>query len=427
MLHDASGRADSPEAPILEEGSDGVRLMTVHKAKGLEFPIVLLADIACKLSLDDASRYLDPENKLCATRIGGWSPLDLQEHNAEEAKRDEAEGIRLAYVAATRARDLLIVPSVGDGPYDKGWIRPLNRGLYPPRDQWQSPSPARGVPLFKGKQTIMPDARADGQPIDDTVRPGTYQLTDPGSGNSYSVVWWDPLLLQGAADDARGVRREELISKDTNAADVAADRANYDRWREHRSAVQARGSAASMHVVTATQLSEEAGKPKHDIAVEDAGFGAIRPSGKRFGTLVHAVLATLPLDANATDVSELAALHAKLFGAPDDERDAAAAIARRLLQHPRMAAARAAEAAGRRVWREAPVSLRIEDASGAPQIVDGQVDLAYETEHGWVIVDFKTDIEIASAQDAYKQQVALYVEAVQRATGQPANGVLLRV
>ena len=43
------------------------------------------------------------------------------------------------------------------------------------------------------------------------------------------------------------------------------------------------------------------------------------------------------------------------------------------------------------------------------------------------IVDFKTDIEIASAQDAYKQQVAVYVEAVQRATGQPATGVLLRV
>ena len=132
-LHDASGRADSPEAPILEEGSNGVRLMTVHKAKGLEFPIVVLADIACKLSLDEASRYLDPERKLCAIRIGGWSPLDLQEHNAEEAKRDEAEGIRLAYVAATRARDVLVVPAVGDGPYDKGWVRPLNRALYPPR------------------------------------------------------------------------------------------------------------------------------------------------------------------------------------------------------------------------------------------------------------------------------------------------------
>jgi ATP-dependent exoDNAse (exonuclease V) beta subunit len=422
MLHEASGRADSPEAPILEEGSDGVRMMTVHKAKGLEFPVVILADIACKLSLDDASRYLDPEKKLCAIRIGGWSPLDLQENNAREAKRDEAEGIRLAYVASTRARDVLVVPAVGDGPYDKGWIRPLNRALYPPKDQWQSPSSARGVPLFKGKQTIMADARADGQPVDDTVRPGTYQMTDPESGQSYSVVWWDPLMLEGSGDDSRGLRRDDLISKEASASDVAEDRATYDRWRERRAAVQAAGSIASMNIATATQLSEESAPPKHAIEIEDAGFGAIRPSGKRFGTLVHALLATLPLDSSASGVKELAALHAKLFAASDEEQAAAAAIAIKLLAHPRLVAARAAEKAGRRVWREAPISLRMESS-----IVDGQVDLAYETEDGWVIVDFKTDIEIASAQDAYKQQVALYVEAVQQATGQKASGVLLRV
>ena len=70
----------------------------------------------------------------------------------------------------------------------------------------------------------------------------------------------------------------------------------------------------------------------------------------------------------------------------------------------------------------------IESQSGATaRLVDGQVDLAYETDAGWVVVDFKTDIEIASAHDAYKQQVALYVEAVQRATGKPATGILLRV
>ena len=426
-LHDASTRAESPEAPILEEGSEGVRLMTVHKAKGLEFPVVLLADIACKLSLEEASRYLDPEKRLCAMKLGGWSPLDLQEHNDVEARRDEAEGVRLAYVAATRARDILILPAVGDGPYDKGWIRPLNRALYPPRDQWQSPASARGVPLFKGKQTIMPDARADGQPVDDTVRPGTYQLADPETGEAFSVTWWDPLLLGQRPDDARGIRREELISRDANPIDVAADRAAYDEWRERRAAVQAKGSAASMRVLTATELSEASEGKADQITIEDAGFGVIRPSGKRFGTLVHAVLATLPMQASSDEVHELAALHAKLFAAPDDERDAAAGIAIKLLKHPRFESARAAEAAGRCVWREAPVSLRIDGKDGEPQLVDGQVDLAYETDAGWVVVDFKTDIEIASAADAYKQQVALYVEAVRRATGKPATGVLLRV
>ena len=118
---------EAAEAPILEEGSDGVRLMTVHKAKGLEFPVVILADLTCRMSRSDASRYLDPERGLCAIRLGGWAPHELQDHEAEEVARDEAEGVRLAYVAATRARDLLVVPALGDEPWDGGWLQPAER------------------------------------------------------------------------------------------------------------------------------------------------------------------------------------------------------------------------------------------------------------------------------------------------------------
>lgn len=361
LLHEASGRADAPEAPILEEGSEGVRLMTVHKAKGLEFPVVILADIGCKLSQEKASRYLDSPRGLCAVSIGGWSPLDLLEHNDEEARRDEAEGVRLAYVAATRARDVLVVPAVGDGPYQKGWVRPLNRALYPPREQRQSPSPRRGVPLFKGKDTVIPDARPEGQQPDaSTVRPGTYELIDPESQAAYSVVWWDPVLLDVPADDPRGLRRDDLISKDASPADVAADRARYDQWKARREAVQAAGSAPSMVVTTPTQMADvhqpalsEAGPEvgpsrrgpqmtqitqiisAHHVVLEDAAIKSPRPSGKRFGTLVHALLASVPLSAKAKEVAELAALHAKLLGSSDEEQAAARAIAVAVLKHPR--------------------------------------------------------------------------------------------
>jgi ATP-dependent exoDNAse (exonuclease V) beta subunit len=228
------------------------------------------------------------------------------------------------------------------------------------------------------------------------------------------------------------VRREDLISKDARPEDIAADRARYDAWRERRRRSQEMGAVASTSIATATEITKGPGakvKAATDVVVEDAGhFIETRPSGRRFGTLVHALLATLPLDAGATEAGELASLHARLFAAPDAERDAAAAIGATLVTHPRWQAARAAAAAGRRVWREAPVSLRIDGEPGTrPTIVDGQVDLAYETDGGWVVIDFKTDIEIVSAQDAYKQQVALYAEAVSKATGRPATGVLLRV
>lgn len=251
------------------------------------------------------------------------------------------------------------------------------------------------------------------------------------------MVWWDPVLLDIPADDPRGLRRDDLISKDASPADVAADRARYDQWKERREAVQAAGSAPSMIVTTPTQLKEQVTPdsrstpdsplPTPDILTEDASTQTPRPSGKRFGTLVHALLASVPLSAKAKEVAELAALHAKLLGSSDDEQAAARVIVVAVLKHPRLAEARAAEKAGRPVWREAPISLRIADSGGAPQIVDGQVDLAYETDQGWMVIDFKTDIEIATAQDAYVRQVALYVEAVTTATGKPATGLILKI
>ena len=44
------------------------------------------------------------------------------------ARREQAEGVRVAYVAATRARDLLVIPAVGDEAFpDGGWLSPLNK------------------------------------------------------------------------------------------------------------------------------------------------------------------------------------------------------------------------------------------------------------------------------------------------------------
>ena len=104
---------ETGEAPIFEEGSEGVRMMSVHKAKGLEFPVVILADITAKICQSHPSRYIDASSSLCAVPLAGCSSLDLQERGDLELARDRTEGIRLAYVAATRARELLVFqPSV---------------------------------------------------------------------------------------------------------------------------------------------------------------------------------------------------------------------------------------------------------------------------------------------------------------------------
>jgi hypothetical protein len=98
LREEAEGEA--PEAPIVEEASEGVRIMTVHKAKGLEFPVVILADITAGIA-GNPSRFVDPPRGLCALRLAGWQPWDLIEHESDEMARDRAEGVRVAYVAAT--------------------------------------------------------------------------------------------------------------------------------------------------------------------------------------------------------------------------------------------------------------------------------------------------------------------------------------
>ncbi|MGL1297043.1 ATP-binding domain-containing protein, partial [Vibrio parahaemolyticus] len=78
--------------------ADGVRLLTVHTAKGLEFPVVVLADPTANLSSRDADRRIDPERGICATRLLWCSPWELLDHEQQEKAREESEGVRVAYV-----------------------------------------------------------------------------------------------------------------------------------------------------------------------------------------------------------------------------------------------------------------------------------------------------------------------------------------
>ncbi len=427
-LREAADRAPAPEAPILEEGTDGVRLMTVHKAKGLEFPVVILADIGCRLSRDDAQRYLDSARGLAAIRLAGWTPLDLRLNNALEASRDKAEGVRLAYVAATRAKELLVVPAIGDGPEDKHWVHPLSAAIYGGDEVG-----AAGVPAFTGKDTHL-DRPPSNMPTLSTMRPGAYAHIDPTTGEPFTVVWWDPSMLDRGGAERRGLRHEHLIHKDAPAEVVAADRAEYDDWRAWRTAVLARGAVPSRRTMTATEWAdaslEGAVLTPPEVSALAAGVVVVgagptdpaRPSGRRFGTLLHALLAHVPLDASIAAIARMANVQARMLNAADDERVAAAEAAERALAHQVFVRARAAAAAGRACQREWPLAAMVGDV-----LVDGQADLAFDDGASWVVVDFKTDVAIDSAEPAYRLQVALYADALNRAYGRPVEALLVRV
>ena len=334
-LREAAERGDATEAPIVEDGSDGVRLMTVHKAKGLEFPVVVLADITAKLAQLEASRSIDGAHGRCALRIGGWSPKDLLDRQAEEHGRDLAEGVRLAYVAATRARDLLVVPAVGDEPYEGGWVSPLNRAVYPQPAHRRTADQAAGCPAFKRDSVIeRPDG---GIASATTVSPGLHRM---GGDISHEVVWWDPSVLHLGVAAPFGLRREELIEKDVPPQVIDEGTRGYDAWRAAREAALANGRTPWVAVSTMTEWTVEdaagvvrssrrAGRaPEAEVVTIASEAG--RPAGARFGTLVHAALATVSLEAGPEERDALVATNGRIVGATAEEVSAAvAAVARR--------------------------------------------------------------------------------------------------
>src|SRR5262249_10119516 len=143
-----------------------------------------------------------------------------------------------------------------------------------------------------------------------------------------------------------------------------------------------------------------------------------RPRGRRFGTLVHAVLAEVELGADAEAVARVARAQARLVGGTPGEIEAATRAVSAALTPPVLR--RAAAAAECR--REEPLAHRLPDGT----LLEGVVDLAFREAAGWTVVDFKTDA-VPDSQPQYAAQLRLYRDAIAAATGLPAAAILLAV
>jgi ATP-dependent exoDNAse (exonuclease V) beta subunit len=316
----------------------------------------------------------------------------------------------------------------------------LNPVVYPESRGRRQSADAPGCPKLGGDSVFeRPESARKGAGA--SVRPG---LHEPRAGK-HRVVWWDPRALDLDRAEEVGLRQQRILEADAGEVHAAEGIQAHERWQASRSQALESGAKPSIAVQSVTSLA--AARAESDgsggaVAVEEVTLDRRgRPGGKRFGILVHAVLAAVDLDADEPAVRAAARAQGRLVGASDEEVDAAAVAARAALAHPLLRRAAASAAIGG-LRRETPVLLRLDDGS----LAEGVVDLAFREQGAgnggdagaagegdgaggvsWTVVDFKTDRELADRRAAYEAQVRLYADAVAQATSEPTRAVLLIV
>ena len=157
------GAERESEAPVESEGLDAVRLMTIHRAKGLEFPVVCVADLGRGPRFRHRLIRVSRDGTRLGLRIGrpGSEPkipaLAYQELADQEWEAEQAEERRLFYVAMTRARERLVLSGAmresGGKTTPADWIVPTFRDVPGVRYAWVADDSEYLSHIYRGKGT----------------------------------------------------------------------------------------------------------------------------------------------------------------------------------------------------------------------------------------------------------------------------------
>ena len=391
------------EAPLEAEALDAVRLMTVHRAKGLEFPVVCVADLGKDGREDDGSLRISDDGSLGLrlASIGGGSvdSAKLERIKAEQKTAGEAEEKRIFYVAATRAQQHLVLSGATDleqlqEPDElKEPMRWVLRGF--------SPSAAADPP---GPTGVHVDER-DGRP----VRVRWHRLT-PGNIDQLLPPHDRAPARAEPAPAGGGVQQPEL-----GLAALPAPRALPVSRLSYTGLEDYRRCSYRFYLEKALGL-RRVDPPFAAEPLPETGIG-----GLLRGSLVHELLERLdfrrPLLPKEADVTALGESHGVELTA-EEVADLREMVGRFAGSELRERIARA-----RRVRTELPFAYTLEPpgAGGRSVLVNGVVDVhADEDGGGLLVVDYKSNpLEGRSPEelttDHYSTQRIVYALAALRA------------
>ena len=361
---------DEGESVLAEENLDAVRIMSIHKAKGLEFPIVILA--GCQTGIEgrhsaDAEAMFDWSTALTGLRIGTISDL-AGLYIAEKTRlRNAEEQKRLLYVAMTRARENLVVSC--------------------------APSSRRSSGSFL--------SMVDGTLNDSIADAEASKIVNVGNGTVEIEV------VSASLTAPSGTKASSKRSKKTPNW-----KSFVDAWARRTSAYEKAQQAAPFLTPTLLKRQEEAST---EAGSKINGQIFRQTPARVVGDLAHRFLQNCQF---ASDVKSLEGqLHdfitQTLPSEFESSRREIESELRNIFQAFFYSQAYAELAAARILGRE--VSLLM---PWNGQIMEGVIDVMYERDDLLYLADYKTDRiareELQRGAERYRQQAEIYSEAVRR-------------
>ncbi|MBI1949291.1 MAG: UvrD-helicase domain-containing protein [Deltaproteobacteria bacterium] len=364
---------------------DSVQLVTWHKAKGSEWPVVVLTGLngggrasAFGAHVESDAARVDLADPLRARRVRYWPKpyarrwqgglLEVAEagatHRALLGRHDEEE-LRLLYVGFTRARDRLVL--VGPPPGHQGF------------DLWQ------------GKSSLLRHLRAGDAPL----------LSEPEERGRASWA--------GQTVDVK-LRRPRARA----AVPPLAGRASVPRALAPASYPPAFVQPSSLTGGGAAMGVDQLGGP---LALSGTPTD---DDMTHLGSAVHAFLAADWGIDEAARLELAAAVLSRFEVAWLLDASSLVAIGRRLTD------GLARRFPGARLARERPIRRRLKNGS----VVRGQIDLVVETPAGFAVVDHKTYLgveDVAATAASFAGQLAAYGDALAAATGRPVLALLVHL
>lgn len=433
---------DLAPAKVVSEKEDVVRIMSIHKSKGLEFPVVFVADMGKAFNRRDTQdqilfhnrlgiglKQYDPEWRMSYPTLI-WSGIAAQlrwEGTAEEE--------RILYVAMTRARDQLILTG-HSSHIDRDWQRWTSR---------LNPAQAKSYFDWGMPAALAPfGAKADA----DYARPG--------------AAWQDAIwqvriaravpagtVEEGAYDGEP--RLEALRRGDLTGTPVPSWLDEQLSWQyAYPQAVRTAAKFSVSEVkrryqeLHSDELQDEAALSVPAAAViptapgEDDAFATLPPwlageeaavSGAQRGTALHKALQYITPAADQTTATlrrEIDAFvrqgllsreEAKLVYVPVLAAFCQSDIGRRMAESPEL-------------HREYPFTVLLAGGDPLPGtetgeqiLIQGVIDCLFREDDAWILVDYKSDrLETADAfRSRYAVQLALYKRAVEQITHRPVE------